>query len=228
MSETGLAKIRNRYESLETKHRIMVLSVAVVVLLVIFDFFWYQSDDAEQKKLKRQLTNITQERKELSGAIEQRQQELMGSAFNEKRQQVDLLKKQEKELDNQLSRYAQLVSPRQMPGLLKNIFEKSRSLDLIGLEKHPVQPAFKNLTAKKNKGSGESKSTGSDVNFYRHDFTVTLEGRYFELIKSLESLEAMNLKIYWHALDYKVKQYPEAEIKLTIYTFSYDKDWIGA
>ena len=134
---------------------------------------------------------------------------------------------------------AQLVSPRQMPELLRNFFEKSDRLTLLALDKLPVKPAFKqvanngsnNQSAQNNDSNTGNKSdtTGSQkISFYRHDFTVTLRGKYFELLKSLQTLESMNIKIYWDSLDYQVENYPNADIKLTLYTYSYDKNWIGA
>lgn len=226
----SFGQIEEKYQALEIRHRLMIAGLVLAVLLVIFDFAWYQPQDAEQLKIKRELASVQNQRKELSSAIEQRQQELMGTAFNNQRKEIEQLRVQEKNLDQQLSQYAQLVSPRQMPGLLKDIFEKSKTLELLALEKHKVKPAFETVNAEGAAANSTDNSGANNrsINFYRHDFTVTLEGRYFELLESLKTLEQMKLKIYWESLDYQVTNYPNAEIKLTIYTFSYDKDWIGA
>ena len=146
--------------------------------------------------------------------------------------QIAALKKQEDLIDRELSEYAQLVTPRQMPGLLKEFFEKSNTLKLIGLTKHEVKPAFKKIKVavnnEQNKNADQTNTAERNIEFYRHDFTVNLRGKYFDLAKSLEALEAMNIKIYWDSLEYTVDGYPYADIKLTVYTFSYDKKWIGA
>jgi MSHA biogenesis protein MshJ len=75
--------------------------------------------------------------------------------------------------------------------------------------------------------NAEGSQNTPALQFYRHEFTVTLQGKYFDLAESLKALEAMDIKIYWDTLSYKVDQYPYADIQLTVYTFSYDKNWIG-
>lgn len=240
MSEQNkLDQVIEKYSELDTRQRAMVLGLIVAVLLVVFDFAWFQPQSSEQARLKRELNSVQTERQELAKAVEQRQQQLMGTAFNQQRKRIKQLQQQEAEVDEALSEYAQLVSPRQMPELLRNFFEKSDRLTLLALDKLPVKPAFKQVA---NNGSNnqsaqnddsntgnKSDTTGSQkISFYRHDFTVTLRGKYFELLKSLQTLESMNIKIYWDSLDYQVENYPNADIKLTLYTYSYDKNWIGA
>ncbi len=214
-----------RFEALETRHRAMVVGSIAVVLLVLFDFTWYQPQLDKQKKLNRELAVIEKERSDLLNANEQLQQQLTGAAFNQKRQKLSVLSKQSELIDQSLAQYAQLVSPRQMPGLLKDFFSKSATLELLKLEKHDVRPAFKNKT---DEALNTQEAQVKTVQLYRHDFTVTLRGRYFELLKSLKDLEAMNIRIYWEGLNYRVDEYPLADIEVTVYTFSYDKRWIGA
>jgi MSHA biogenesis protein MshJ len=235
MSEQNkLDQMIEKYNELETRQRAMILGLVVAVLLVIFDFAWFQPQSTEQARLKRELSSVQTERQELAKAVEQRQQQLMGTAFNQQRKRIKQLQQQEAEVDEALSEYAQLVSPRQMPELLRNFFEKSDRLTLLALDKLPVKPAFKQVAnngSQKNDSNTDNKShtAGSQkISFYRHDFTVTLRGKYFELLKSLQTLESMNIKIYWDSLDYQVENYPNADIKLTLYTYSYDKNWIGA
>ncbi len=213
-----------KYEALETRQRIMVLAILAVVLLLIMDLVWYQSEESEQKKVKRELANVRTEQTDLIKTNEQLQQQLAGAAFNQKRQKIKQLKKQQSDLDASLSKYAHLVSPQEMPEILKSIFEKSSKLKLMGLTKHPAHAAFVNASQSDNKTNNQAQ----EIKLYRHDFTVKLSGQYFDLLKSLFELEKMNIKVYWNSLKYKVDNYPKADIQLLIYTYSYDEKWIGA
>ncbi len=235
MSEqTKAQELIEKYQALETRHRFMVLGMFAVILLLLFDLFWFTPQETKQKQLKRQIATIEKKHQDLANSIQQRNQELMGTAFNKKRQQIEALKKQEEQLDQELSRYAQLVSPRQMPGLLRDFFNKSKTLKLKGLTKHEVKPAFKSIKVDSATQKQAAAATGNQratpvdsISFYRHEFTVTLRGKYFDLAESLKALEAMDIKIYWDSLKYQVDKYPYADIQLTVYTFSYDKNWIG-
>ncbi|NVJ50395.1 MAG: hypothetical protein HWE13_04150 [Gammaproteobacteria bacterium] len=193
----------------------------------MFEQVWYLSIEKEQKTIKAQLTSIKKQRNDINAAIQQRNLELIGATKTSKSVQYKLLQQRERELDENLASYAQLVSPSQMPDLLKNFFDKSKGLELIKLNKKPVKPAFTSdqLATKSNSIVYQEDK---NIQFYRHDFTVKLSGGYFDLMKSLQELEKLNLKIYWESLNYQVMRYPNADITLTVYTYSYEKNWIGA
>ncbi|NVJ62363.1 MAG: hypothetical protein HWE27_18390 [Gammaproteobacteria bacterium] len=230
-----IEKFQLRYESLETRQRVLVALVIAVFILLIFNFAWFIPQENNQATLKRELSVVQNKRKELVSTLEQRNQELLGASMTSKREKLKALEKQEAALDEQLSEYAQLVSPRQMPQVLRAFFEKSAKLKLISLSKDPVKPAFQAVSEKQNKNlvsQGVDKIMGGDdsprqLKFFRHDFTVHLSGSYFELLSSLRDLEKMNLKIYWDSLRYEVDYYPRADIYITVYTYSYDENWIG-
>jgi len=219
--DSKLTEIRTKYEGLETKHRWMLLALVFALLFAVFEVSWYQSQMNQEKQLKRQLAQVRQEQQDLLNANESRQIQLTGAALNQKRQQLKALQQQNDNLNQSLSQYAHLVSPKQMPELLREFFTKSSSLRLVSLKKFGVKPAFGTQSIETN------TTPSSAVSLYRHEFKVTLRGGYFQLLKSLRQLETMNIKIYWEGLNYTVDTYPNADIDLTVYTFSYDKNWIG-
>jgi type II secretory pathway component PulM len=89
MSEQNkLDQMIEKYNELETRQRAMILGLVVAVLLVIFDFAWFQPQSTEQARLKRELSSVQTERQELAKAVEQRQQQLMGTAFNQQRKRM--------------------------------------------------------------------------------------------------------------------------------------------
>lgn len=234
MTEQSQEGLVERYSALELKHRAMVLGLTVVVLLVLFDIIWFQPAVSEKENLNRQLAVVKTERDDLLEQNLQYQQQLSGSAFREKRNQLKRLEQQARQIDGSLGQYAQLVSPREMPQILRDFFKQSSKLALLKLAKDNVKPAFVNVEKKENNDTltdllpaGTSQAELVQANFYRHDFSVKLQGGYFDLLSSLQKLESMNIKIYWDSLEYRVTQYPKAEVTVTVYTYSYAKNWIG-
>jgi len=59
----------------------------------------------------------------------------------------------------------------------------------------------------------------------RHGFELTVGGNYADLYSYLRYLERMP-RIYWGMADYNVREYPNAVLKLTVYTLSLDRIWI--
>jgi MSHA biogenesis protein MshJ len=62
---------------------------------------------------------------------------------------------------------------------------------------------------------------------YKHGLVITCAGTYADTVRYLESLEALQWAIIWESLDYKVKEYPMAEITIRVVTLSFDKGWLG-
>ncbi|MEE4246035.1 MAG: hypothetical protein V2I33_11530 [Kangiellaceae bacterium] len=219
----------DKYNELETRQRGLVFGLAAALILVLFDVLWFQGQTNRQSQLKSQLQSVETQHQDLMDANQNLQQQLMGTSLNKKRKQLQALQQQEQALDKSLGEFAHLVSPRQMPKVLRDVFTYSSNLKLVELEKLPVKPAFNvdnQSNSKQVKGSVERPA--QKVALYRHEFKVSLRGRYLNLLKSLQQLETMQAKIYWQDLTYKVDNYPAADIQITIYTYSYNKEWIGA
>jgi|GEM_PF-6284804 len=225
MSDTNLSPIKAKYLALPTRHRLMALGLFAAVSVLVFELAWYRGIEEQQKELKQQISKIKKERQSLDSSIQQRNLELLGHSRSTRSGRVIALREQEQVLDQNLAEYAQLVSPRQMPELLRSFFLNSKKLTLQSLTKLPVKSAFSHRVKILDKS--EEKAAKA-LEFYRHDFSVTLSGGYFELSESLQALEKLNLKIYWDSIEYQVVDYPKAEITLIVYTYSYDKNWIGA
>ena len=140
------------------------------------------------------------------------QRKLTGDPDAEIDEQIILLEQQNAELDAQLDgRVSSLVTPVQMSALMEKVLQHSRKLKLLSLESlPPVQLVG-----------------GEDEGYFIHPVRLSLRGRYFDLISYLEQLEALPVQYYWRSLDYKVDNYPWADIQLEVYTLGVSEDFIG-
>ncbi|AJR07365.1 MSHA biogenesis protein MshJ [Photobacterium gaetbulicola] len=127
-------------------------------------------------------------------------------------ERITLLELQNADMDAQLDgRVSSLVTPVQMSALMEKVLQHSRQLKLLSLESlPPVQLVG-----------------GEDQGYYIHPVRLTLRGRYFDLIRYLEQLEALPVQYYWRSLDYRVDNYPWADIQLEVYTLGVSEDFIG-
>ncbi|PSU32781.1 type II secretion system protein GspM [Photobacterium lutimaris] len=127
-------------------------------------------------------------------------------------EQISELERQNTDLDTQLDgRVSSLVTPVQMSALMEQVLQHSRKLKLLSLESlPPVQLVG-----------------GEDQGYFIHPVRLTLRGRYFDLIRYLEQLEALPVQYYWRSMDYQVDNYPWADIKLEVYTLGISEDFIG-
>jgi MSHA biogenesis protein MshJ len=62
---------------------------------------------------------------------------------------------------------------------------------------------------------------------YRHGVEIRLEGSFAELQAYLVQLEALQKRLLWGQLQYRVTAYPTAEMSLMVYTLSPDRTWLA-
>lgn len=62
---------------------------------------------------------------------------------------------------------------------------------------------------------------------YRHGVEVVLRGSYIDMVNYMEALEAMPTRVFWGDASLVVEQYPNASLRLTLFTLSLDDKWIS-
>lgn len=62
---------------------------------------------------------------------------------------------------------------------------------------------------------------------YRHGVEVVLRGSYIDMVNYMEALEAMPTRVFWGDASLVVEQYPDARLRLTLFTLSLDDKWIS-
>jgi len=219
---TKLSLIIEQFDALALRLRIMITLALVVVVFMIFDVFWFTSNN---QNIKNTQQNIQNSRQQITGRLAT-QNEYNKKLFNDR---SDPRNKQLKILDAQLGSIRQqltshtlnLVQPDEMAGVLKDIILSSKSLKLAKLVKEKTVELSK--PAKK-----ETKDTPSnEIKLYRHSMVIELKGSYRAAFAFLQKLEKMEKQVAFDSFEYVVDVYPKASIKLTVSTLSLDKGWVG-
>ena len=69
--------------------------------------------------------------------------------------------------------------------------------------------------------------SAAGVKIYRHGMRVEFKGRYFDIVKYLQSLEGLPWKVFWGEVSLETDEYPVSKVSLVIYTLSRYPGWIG-
>ena len=75
--------------------------------------------------------------------------------------------------------------------------------------------------------AGDAKPVERSFDLYRHGVEIRLEGSYGQLQAYLAQLEKLQQKLLWGKLEYRVIDYPKAELTLTVYPLSPDRTWLA-
>lgn len=98
------------------------------------------------------------------------------------------------------------MSPALIANALSDLLKQHHQLTLIKLETLSVKP--------------------QPPLIYQHGLELHFSGTYADTLAYLTALEAMQWNFVWDSVDYRVKDYPIAEITLRVHTLSLEKNWL--
>ncbi|MBN9286412.1 MAG: type II secretion system protein M [Gammaproteobacteria bacterium] len=194
-----------------------LLLVTGIALIWVFMFSYIitpigsQIDEAAEEKsnLEQQYHGTSQELKRL-------QNRLSGKVNSQTKDEYHQLESLLIEHNKTLSKFKEkLIAPEKVPFLLENILNDFLGLSLQRIETLPPQIL------------GEHKSEEVVGLLYRQPIKIILIGEYGDLLHYLKKIESLPYPIWWLTLDYKITQFPKAQISLTVYTISEHFNWIG-
>lgn len=214
-----LKNLQGWYEGRQLRERIMLLVCLLVVLFFVWDTLLMSPLALRKKQALKQVGGLQIEVAEL-----QTRQQLveMRKDFDpdqENRARLEALQQQllasqcrlEENIDN-------LVSPQDMVHLLRDLLVEQRQLQLIRLENLPVEKLqIDAVTADEQMGPV----------LYRHRLELVFSGDYLATLRYLQALEKLPRKLIWDELEIETEQYPSARVRLSVFTMSLNKGWIG-
>lgn len=166
----------------------------------------------KQESLQRQRASISNVLTASMDQIQVIERKLRTDPDQEIDEEIARLTRENRALDDELGeRVASLVSPVQMSALMEQVLQRTKQLQLVALTSQPPVQLI----------------SGNDQGYYIHPVSLTLRGRYFDVVAYLQQLEALPVKYYWRSLNYQVDTYPWADIQLDVYTLGESKDFIG-
>lgn len=208
------AQLSQQFEQLSRRERVLI-AAAVFVVVGMLSYLPLESLWKQQASLAQQVKSLTLENDLSTQQIDLYQQRLALDPNQDLRQRLVVLAQQNQEIDTQLNaQMVDMVPADYMPDLLGNVLSQVKGLKLIKFTSIAPVPLLE---------VGDEKK----LNLYSHGINIRLEGDYFSVLRFVEAIESMPDKLYWKRLDYKVAQYPQADIELELYTLSINKDFIS-
>jgi len=207
-------KYQERYESLTTREKIIVVTALLATLWSIWDGLVYQPVVVKQKALQQQLDNLNTQIESQQRIATELENSGNNDPYADQQKKLAELKAQYSRLQEQVMLGSKkFVPPQLMAKALSDMLKQNQHLNLIKLETVPPTT----LLAVKQQHQP----------IYKHGLKITFVGNYADTVNYLVALEALPWAIIWDSLDYKVKNYPMAEITIHAVTLSFDKGWLG-
>lgn len=217
-----IEQLAEKFNLLETRMRVLLTLVAIVVFYMLFELFWYAATDAQIKDTGSKIEaskNQTTELLEMQNALNTSVVEKRNDPKNQKIKQLD--KQLEQVRQTLTAKTINLVPPELMANVLKDIIASTKSLTLLSLAKQ------QSIELSETSDSTNKQEVDNAIKLYRHSLEIVLKGSYSSTYEFLRKLENMEKKVAFDSFEYSVDEYPNAEVKLTVSTLSLEKGWIG-
>jgi MSHA biogenesis protein MshJ len=204
------------------RERVLLLAAVLVVGFLAVDALYFQPQGNRRRLLREEIATLDATLAELDSQAEAIQTRAQQDPDRELRARQQQLQTELAGLDERLQALTvDLISPRDMAEVLRDVLLRQQGLRLVRLENLPplelLPAAEKGAEAK-----GEART-----NLYRHPVRIVVSGTYLQTLDYLRELEKLQRKLFWEDLEIVVGEYPQAEITLTVYTLSYQRGWIG-
>ncbi len=211
---TLIDKLRNRFQVLTAREKIIVTATALVCLWGVWDKLFWSPVKQQQIQLQQTLKFLSQQ---LSGQQQAALKLESGLTLDPNQANKTRLTQLNEELAGQQGKMSQLaekfVKPQLMANALNDILAQNLQLNLIKLDTLPV-------TTLRNEKQ-------QYFPIYKHGLALTFSGDYLNTLLYLKGLESLPWHINWDSIDYRVKNHPLAETTIQVYTLSFEESWLG-
>jgi MSHA biogenesis protein MshJ len=207
--KTSLQPMLDQYNALPSKQRSQIIFIAPVA-----------SKTKELKNKTAALVAMTEQNRSIAQNILSQVQQ---SIANPRSSQSVKLMTEIEALNAGLSVYYEAtVSPSEMGEVLRELLSEDRKLSFVSMTSLPT---IEVLTEKPE--FSEFTKIEKRPKLYKRGVEIVFRGTYRSTFSYLKRLEAYHKKIFWDHFIYQVKEYPIAEVTMTVYTLTDEESWIG-
>lgn len=218
------SSLKNRFESFEMRERLLIVGAAAALLYLLWDFLLLQP-------INKDMQMITARERVARQAIQSTGAEvtvLQGIAKKDPnialRREIDELRGKLASLDQQLDTLAVgLVPAQQLPKIMHEVLSKTGRLTIERLATLPPQELALSSTVKTETPAAEATAEATpqrEVKIYKHSVVLNVAGDFAGVVQYLRELENSDWRFYWESLSYKVTGYPNAKIRIRVFTLS--------
>jgi MSHA biogenesis protein MshJ len=193
-----------------------------ISIIVAFSFLWWTNYATPKMK---QIETLQTENQRVARDVENTRvivsdirQSIAAGVHKEKEFQLTKLGKDLAALEEKLRvTTIELVDPEKMFQLMNQLIYQDSRLRLLSLKRREVRPAIPPV----------NEEDTSDSGIYRHVLEIELGGKYLDILKYMQTLEALDWKLLWDEIEIVSDEQLKPTVKVVISTLSTRKEWVG-
>lgn len=222
---TSLARAAQWYNQRPIRERVLILLTALVLVLVLVWELGVAPMQQRHQNLETRLQTLAANRDDLLAQQQMLDAQLAADPSRELRNQLNARQQRLERLNQQIAdTTGQLIAPKAMVALLRDILAAQDSLELQALELQTPTPVF---APEETERSSQEQKASSEPLLYAHDVELRIKGSYLDVLNYLERLEAMDERLGWIKMEYSAGDWPSGEAVIRVQTLSLDQAWLG-
>jgi MSHA biogenesis protein MshJ len=225
-------QLKNRFEAFAMRERLLLVGAALALVYLLWEMLLFHPM-AKEKQILVARERVAQQAIQMSEAEITVLKNIVSKDPNVAlRQEIADLRARLNSLDQQLDTLAVgLVPAHTLPKVMHSILSKTGKLHIEQLITLP--PETLNLSADVKKAEIPTAAVNSSpmpqpnaapveqgASVYRHSVVLNLSGDFAGIVQYLRELESSDWRFYWESLRYQVTEYPQAKIRLRVFTLS--------
>ena len=222
---TSLARAAQWYNLRPIRERALILLTALVLVVVLVWELGVTPLQQRHQSLENRIQALSASRDDLLAQQQTLNQQLATDPSREMRDQLNARQQRLERLNQQIAETTgQLIAPRAMVALLRDILAAQDALKLQALELQTPTPVFAPDAPDQ---SSQEQSEASQPLLYAHDVELRIMGSYLDVLNYLERLEALDERLGGIKLEYSAGDWPSGEAIIRVQTLSLDQAWLG-
>lgn len=215
------SRLQALYRPLQLRERALV--IGAVLVLVLFGGYSLFVEPTLQARTKAQaeIANIQQQNQQFAQQLDEIKALLEKDPGSETLSQIAQLEQEQQQINEALGQSAiDLISPELMATALEDVLANGSGAQLLALTTLPAEEV--SLV-----GEGEpSSSAAQDGLLYRHPLTISISANFAQVRALVGHIQALPWRFYWRGFDFTMKDYPQGELTLELFTLSTSQEWL--
>lgn len=217
------------YASLPQRERLLLAVAMIFGPLLLGNALFLEPQQKRIAQLTSEVARLEASVAESQGKTSLLSQQIQGDPDAARKAELSTLQDRIAVLDREMHSFgAALVAPGEMNALLSQLLGKNDRLRLVSLKTLPARSVLQSIAADVGKDKGAMAKLPTRVfDLFRHGVEIRVEGNFVELLNYVAQVEAEKSRLVLEKLNYRVIEYPKAEMVLTVYTLSAEKAWLS-
>lgn len=244
----------DKFLQLTSREQVLLLLTGVVAIFFVISYFFIDAKAAQTVAFDKKSQAIKLTNQTFNFSITEYQSALEQDPDADTLKKIAQLEAKLAKTDSQLVLLTtELISPSEMrealvkllhlePGVSLLSFELTGAKPLLALAQQPNKTIDDQTSTTISGDNSSIEKTRIDnahteqfsrseqtlgLNLYKHGIKIKLSGKYFQLRNYLQRLEQLSWKFFWQDFQFEVKEYPNSEVAITIYSLGLKKEFIG-